>query len=134
MKLFMRLLLAFLAVTGGVAIAMGGFGIRFGHENFWSYHGALFLVLVVIFPRLTLLLATAPTGGLLYWLSWLFAPRLLVAVLATITYWFQNPLLVVISWLVALGGESSEKYVVMERSRSRKKGFESARWVDSRDR
>lgn len=63
-----------------------------------------------------------------------------MAVLATITYWNQNPFLVVISWLVAMGGESSEKMVVINRGVHFRggrlgggsgRGFESAKPVDS---
>lgn len=45
-----------------------------------------------------------------------------MAVLATIAYWEQNPILVVISWLMALGGESGEKVVVRNRYDVVKKG------------
>jgi len=61
-------------------------------------------------------------------------PRYLVAFLATLAYWNQNPFLVVFSWLIAFGGESSEKYVVVNRARSRwetpERGFENAKWVN----
>jgi hypothetical protein len=116
MRFFLRVLIAFLAITGATVIATGLLGIEFGHSNFWQSHGVLFLVSITFFPRLTLLFSSVASGGVLWWLSWLFAPRLLVAVLATVAYWHQNPILVVIAWLVALGGESSEKYAVVHRS------------------
>lgn len=132
MRSFWRFLIAFLAITGAVALATSQFGVRFGHFNFWNYHGVLFLIFITLFPRLTLLLSSVPTGGVLWWLSWLFIPRLLVAVLATLNYWYQNPFLVVISWLVAFGGESSEKYAVVHRNAWKEyQGFESAKWVKS---
>jgi hypothetical protein len=132
MKSFLRFVLAFLAVTGAVVLAGGVFGVRFGHWNFWDHHGLVFLVAIAFFPRLTLFFSGVPTGGLLWWLGFFFAPRLLVAVLATLTYWYQNPVLVVIAWLVAIGGESSEKFAVVRRSRGpRGKGYESAKWVDT---
>ena len=56
-----------------------------------------------------------PSGGLLWWLGFIFVPRVLVALLATISYWKQNPVLVVIAWLVALGGESTEKSMLGRR-------------------
>src|SRR5262249_34294747 len=100
-------------------------------------------IFISLFPRLTLLFNFGLSGGLLYWLSWVFAPRLLVAVLATIYYWHQNPILVVLSWLIALSGESSEKYTVVKRTYHKqrpspefeapidpgKKGFDNAKWV-----
>ena len=110
-----RFLVAFLAVTGAVVWMNGALGMQLGHTDYWTQHGVLFLIFVTVFPRLTLLLSSVPTGGILWWLGWLMAPRLLVAMLATLTYWNQNPFLVVISWLVAVGGESSEKYVVIQR-------------------
>jgi hypothetical protein len=125
----------FLAITGAVALATGLLGFKFSRSDYWDYHGFLFLVFIAFFPRLTLLFSSVPSGGALWWLSWLIAPRLLVAVLATLNYWNQNPLLVVTAWLIALGGESSEKMIfVRQGGRTRgqppEKGFESAKWVD----
>ncbi len=40
-----------------------------------------------------------------------------MAFLATIAYWKTNPVLVIIAWLVALGGESSEKKVFISKGR-----------------
>ena len=125
-----RFLIAFLAVTGGVVLATTFLGAEFGHANFWDDHGLLFLSCITVFPRLTLFFSSVATGGLFWWLAWLFTPRLLVAVLATQAYWHQNPFLVVASWLVAFGGESSEKYAVVRRTQSGGgKGFDRAKWV-----
>ena len=77
--------------------------------NFWDVHGFWFVFFMFFFPRLTLLFSSVVTGGLLWWLGWIFAPRLLVAILATSAYWETNTLLVVFTWLWALLGESSEK-------------------------
>lgn len=77
--------------------------------SFWDIHGIFFILFMFFFPRLTLLFSSVPFGGLLWWLGWLFAPRLLVAILATINYWQTNPILVVLSWCWALSGESVEK-------------------------
>ena len=129
MKSLVRFLVAFLAVTGAVAILTGVFGVEFGQASFWDRHGVLFLVALMIFPRLTLLFSSVASGGLLWWLSWFFAPRILVAVLATMAFWAANPFLVVCAWLVAFGGESSEKYYMV---RSSGRGFQSARWVDAK--
>ena len=138
MKSLWRFLITFLAVTGAVVLATMVFGVRFESADFWDHHGLVFLVFISFFPRLTLLLSSVPTGGLLWWLGFIFAPRILVATLATLVYWRQNPVLVVVSWLVAVGGESSEKYVVATRSRGYanrpggrpEKGYEEARWGD----
>jgi hypothetical protein len=88
---------------------------EFLDKNFWEFHGILFLVFISFFPRLTLFFSSVPFGGLFWWLGFIFAPRILVAVLATINYGKQNPVLVVISWIVALSGESTEKYYVRNR-------------------
>ncbi|MFN3189455.1 MAG: hypothetical protein ACE361_02945 [Aureliella sp.] len=80
--------------------------------NFWEQHGILFIVAMFFFPRLTMLLATSFGGGILYWLGWLFAPRVTVAILATMCYADTNIILVVLSWFWALGGETTEKTVV----------------------
>lgn len=75
--------------------------------NFFANHGVLTLICLACFPRLTLLFASFASGGLLWWLGWIFTPHLLVAILA-IPYWHSNPVLVIIAWIVALGGTSGE--------------------------
>ena len=77
--------------------------------NFWDVHGVVFLICMFFFPRLTLLFSSVATGGVFWWLGWFFTPRLLVAILATTTYWPSNPALVIIAWFWAFGGESFEK-------------------------
>jgi hypothetical protein len=126
-------MITFLAITGAVALATAYTGISFGHDDFWDHHGVLFLVLITLFPRLTLLFSSVAAGGLVWWLGWIFFPRYLVAILATLAYWNHNPILVVASWLIAIGGESSEKYVVVRGTRrgwEGRQGFESAKWVE----
>jgi hypothetical protein len=59
-----------------------------------------------------LLFSSVVSGGILWWLGWLFVPRLLVAILATFVYWHTNTFLVVLTWIWALGGESSEKKII----------------------
>ena len=83
--------------------------------NFWDHHGFFFLIFITVFPRLTLLFSSVSTGGLLWWLGFIIAPRILVAVLATISYLDSNPILVFISWVIALSGETTEKYNVRRR-------------------
>jgi hypothetical protein len=75
--------------------------------DFFTNHGVLTLICLAVFPRLTLLFASFASGGLLWWVGWVFAPHLLVAILA-IPYWDTNPVLVIIAWIVALGGTSAE--------------------------
>jgi len=89
-------------------------GIPFASENFWNHHGVLFLIFITLFPRLSLILSSVPFGGVMWWLGLIFTPRLLVAILATINYWNENPILVVLSWLVCLGGEASEKIIIKQ--------------------
>lgn len=69
------------------------------------------LIGLAIFPRITLLVGAILdvfiTGGLLWWLGFIFAPHLLVAFLA-IPFWDTNPVLVICAWILALTGTSSE--------------------------
>src|ERR1035437_9053 len=58
--------------------------------NFWDVHGLGFVICMFFFPRLTLFFATV-WGGFLWWLGLIFVPRLMVAILATLTYWTTNP-------------------------------------------
>lgn len=83
--------------------------VTFGTTDFFQKHGVLFLIFITLFPRLTLLFSSVSTGGFLWWLSFFFWPRVLVASLATISYYKTNPYLVVMSWIVAIGGETMEK-------------------------
>jgi len=80
--------------------------------NFWDNHGVLFIFFMFFFPRLTLFFSSVASGGLLWWLGFIFAPRLLVAILATFAYWETNTVLVIITWFWAIGGEGTEKKVV----------------------
>jgi hypothetical protein len=80
--------------------------------SFWDVHGVWFIVFMFFFPRLTLLFSSVSFGGFLWWLGWLIAPRLLVAILATSVYWHTNTILVVLTWIWALALESCEKQAV----------------------
>lgn len=115
MKLFFKFILAFLALTGAVTLMTQLTHIEFSNKNYWDYRGPFFLFFVTLFPRLTLLFSSVAFGGILWWLGFIFTPRILVACLATLSYWHQNPVLVIISWLIAIGGESSEKVVFVRR-------------------
>ncbi len=79
--------------------------------NYWDNHGIVFLICIAIFPRLTLFFATIMSFGLFGWLGFIFAPHILVAILATNYYWDTNPILCVIAWVIALGGSSGEAKV-----------------------
>lgn len=114
-KLFFKIILGFSLIALGVALASRFSNFELGNDNFWDHHGVWFLIFIALFPRLTLLLSSVASGGFIWWLAWLITPRILVAFLATLAYWNQNPALVLISWFVALGGESSEKTVMVRR-------------------
>ena len=72
----------------------------------------------MIFPRLTMLFMgiCAAWSGPLFWVGWVLAPRITVAVLATCCYWGTNPILCVITWIWALGGEGGKKSTVKKRN------------------
>lgn len=112
---FFQIIILFLAITGASSILVNVFNIEYGTENFWDHHNIFFLIFITVFPRLTLLFSSVAFGGLFWWLGLIFAPRLLIAILATITYWEMNPVLVLFAWIVALSGESGEKYVIKEK-------------------
>lgn len=93
--------------------------------DFWAHHGFLFLFGLAVFPRITLFLFANISGlGILYWLGWLIAPHLTVAILATTFYWDTNPILVIIAWFIALGGEGAEKKGIHWTSKRRKVSVE----------
>lgn len=102
----------FLVLAAMSWVLMTQFNVPFGTVSFFENHGFFFLIFITLFPRLTLLFSSVASGGILWWLSWLFFPRILVAALATFAYFQTNPILVTISWLVALGGESFEKRTI----------------------
>lgn len=79
------------------------------NPNFWDVHGVIFIACLFFFPRLTLLFSSVAFGGIFWWLGWLFMPRLLVAILATIHYADTNIVLVVFAWVWAFVFETAEK-------------------------
>jgi hypothetical protein len=81
--------------------------------DFFLSHSAPWLLLagLALFPRLTLLFVGGPFA-LLHWLGWVFAPHLLVAILATSRYWDSNPALCVVAWFIALAGTGGETNVM----------------------
>ena len=122
-KIFLYSLLISLAIVGASTVLLPFFDMELGHNNFWDSKGLLFLIFISLFPRLTLLFSSVPFGGIFWWLGFVFAPRWLVAILATLAYWHENPILVIIAWLVCLSGESTEK-VYIQKSVSRFRGKE----------
>ena len=80
--------------------------------NFWEAHGVGFIIAMFFFPRITLFFSSVASGGLLLWLGFIFAPRLLVAILATSAYLNSNTILVILTWIWALGGEATEKAAI----------------------
>ena len=112
MKTIFKIIILVLFVTGLSTVLMKYFNIPYGNIDFWEIHGFFFLICIALFPRLTLLFSSVAFGGLFWWLGFFFTPRLLVAILATISYWNTNKVLVLFAWLAAVGGESSEKYYI----------------------
>ena len=78
--------------------------------NFWEVHGILFLIGITFFPRITVLLFSHVTGGLLFWIFFLIFPRIVIPILAAYHYWDTNPVLVILSFIICLSGETGEKY------------------------
>ena len=83
--------------------------------DFWANHTWVFVFFMCFFPRLTMLLATTFGGGFWYWVGWFLAPRLTVAIIATMLYSQTNLTMVVLAWFWALGGESAEKSTASSR-------------------
>lgn len=100
----------FFVLLVATALMIDVFKLDFGTINFWDRHNIFFLFFIAIFPRLTLLFSSVPFGGFIWWLGFFFCPRILVASLATVAYFHTNPFLVVMSWLIAIGGEVFEKW------------------------
>jgi len=85
--------------------------------DFWQNHGLLFLLGCTFFPRITILFFSGVSFGILSILGWLFCPHILVAIIATNIYWNTNPILCIISWLLAFGGTSTEAKIVRSRDK-----------------
>jgi hypothetical protein len=109
-NMVLRGVAVFFVLLVATALMVDVFKMDFGTVNFWDKRSIFFLFFISVFPRLTLLLSSVATGGFLWWLGFFFCPRILVASLATVAYFHTNPILVVISWLVAIGGEVFEKW------------------------
>jgi hypothetical protein len=109
-SLFFKGVTVFFLLLVATSIMMDQFKMDFGTVDYWNKHGVFFLVFITFFPRLTLLFSSVATGGVIWWIGFFFLPRVLVATLATIAYFHTNPLLVIMSWIIALGGEVFEKW------------------------
>ncbi len=130
MKTLLKILFIFLAITGAYTLLYNYTDVTFGNIDYFSKHGWIFLFSIALFPRLTLLVSgllfhTIEFGGIIWWLGFFFAPRILVATLATVSYWHTNQILVILAWLIALGGESSEKFVISKRMKNAPQSFRS---------
>lgn len=80
--------------------------------NFWENHTWVFILAMFFFPRLTMLFATSVGGGCLYWIGFVFAPRLTVAIIGTYLFYHTNGLLLIFTWIWALVGEGVEKIIL----------------------
>lgn len=107
-----RFLTIFLVLSIASILAIGLFDIEFSKANYWDLHGPFLLIALTFFPRLALLFSSIAFGGVFWWLGFIFCPHYLAAILATLHYWPTNFILVPIAWLVALGGEATEKYYI----------------------
>lgn len=119
MKTLYKSLIIFLTITGVSSILLNFSDFQLKNIDYFDKHGWFFLICLAFFPRLSLFVAgvfnNIAFGGIFWWLGFFFAPRFLVATLATVSYWNTNKILVILSWLVALGGESSEKVMISRR-------------------
>jgi hypothetical protein len=120
MKTLFKIAFIFLAITAASTLLYNYTNVEFGKADYFDNHGWIFLFSIAFFPRLTLLVSgllvgSIEFGGFIWWGGFFLAPRILVATLATVSYWHNNPVLVIISWLIALGGESSEKFMISKR-------------------
>ncbi len=92
--------------------------------DFWQVHGWAFLIGLVFFPRITMLVAGtalefmkfASPWGILAWIGWMFAPYLVIAILASTFYWDTNPGLCVGAWILAVSGTGGESYTATRKS------------------
>lgn len=106
---FFKAVAVFFILLVATSVMMDTLNTEFGQVNFFQKHGFFFLIFITIFPRLTLLFSSVATGGFFWWVGFIICPRILVASLATVSYFHTNPILVVMSWIIALGGETAEK-------------------------
>ena len=95
---------------------MDGVGISFWDAHTWDL---LILFGLAVFPRITTLFVGGPFA-LLHWVGWVFAPHLLVAIMATTKYWDTNPVLCVVAWFFAFAGTGGEGGAAWRRRRRRR--------------
>jgi len=80
--------------------------------NFWEVHNIFFLLGLVFFPRITVIFFSYVIAGPLFWIFFLFFPRIVIPILAAYHYWDTNPVLVVLSFIISLSAETGEKKVI----------------------
>ena len=115
-KIYIAFLVIFFIFAGGGAIFGRFFGLSTSGASYWNAHGFFLLLFLATVPRLTLLFSSIAFGGLFWWIGLFFAPRFLIAILATINYWHSNEFLVFFSWLLAFEGESKEKNFIRKKT------------------
>ena len=79
--------------------------------SFWEVHSIVFVICMLMFPRITMLFSSicfAPWFGVMAWLGWVFVPRITVAIFASLFYLNTNPYLCFFTWIWALGHELIE--------------------------
>lgn len=93
--------------------------------DFFEKYSLLTLLGLAFFPRITMFILL-PWSGVFYVLGWIFAPHVVVAVLA-LNYWETNPLLVVGAWCFAVIGTAFEIWIFRdERAQDRKRQRQAA--------
>lgn len=88
------------------------------HGPIW---GIFLLFFLAVMPRITtaamIIWGALTSGGVGWWLGWIFLPHVLVAYEACTTYWETNPILCCMAVFVALTGTGTETKVVSRKRR-----------------
>jgi hypothetical protein len=63
------------------------------------------------------------TYPILFWLGWLFTPRLVIAILATSFYWQTNPILCILAWVYCFCVGNGSNKVVSEKYNNRRNNY-----------
>ncbi len=93
------------------------------YHGFWETHSIWFVLAMFFFPRLTMLFATTFGSGVLYWVGWMLAPKLTVAVIAASLYWETDPYLVLFAFIWCLLGSDYDYHSL---SRIRRNGSDAS--------
>ena len=68
-------------------------------DGYWTNHSLLFLIGLTIFPRFTLLFSNI-SSNILFWLGWLFLPRLMIALLGITTVYYFMTFLYILATII----------------------------------